>query len=150
MYPIVSRFTPVGFYFLSVICVTVPFVAALEAETHGSWGLGKDVDALSSLFSNLEVEKLQSLLKNVPPAELQKVASRVLSEVNTDHSEQEKRSSILKAIKKEGLLGSWKEELDKLIFDDNALPLGSDDKAKEFQRNLKCQNKDSKVNTLSS
>lgn len=146
MYPIVSRLTPVGcFYFLlALICVTVPFtVGTLEAEMLGNaWESGKEADALSSLFSNLEVEKLQSLLKNVPPAELQKIATRVLGDVNKNDNEQEKRNSILKAIKKEGLLDSWKEELNNMIFDDNSLPLESDNKAKEFQRNLKGKDKD--------
>lgn len=137
----VGRFAPlVLLYFLAVICVTVPLVFTLEAENQGWNSLGKDADVFDSLFSVLEKEKLHSLLKDIPPAELQKVTSRLVGQVKTDHSELEKRKSVLEAIKKEGLLDSWKKDLDSLIFDDNALP-ESDDKAKEFQSNLKCAEK---------
>lgn len=137
-----GRFTPVVLLpFLAVICMTVPFVLCLEAETHGWNSLGKEADALDSLLSGLEMSKLQNLLKNIPPAELQKVASRLIGEVETSNTEMEKRKSILQAIKKEGILDSWKKDLDSLIFDENTLPIGSDDKAKEFQSNLKCTDK---------
>lgn len=140
-----TRHTPVGLlYFLAVICVTAPLVVSHEAEMHG-WdsSQGKRLDALDSLFSNLEIEKLQALLKNIPPAELRKVASQVVSDISASQStELEKRRSILKAIKEKGLLESWKEDLESLIFDDNALPTdNSDDKAKKFQNNLKCNEK---------
>lgn len=141
-----TRLVPVGLlYFLAVICVTAPFVASHEAEMHG-WdsSQGKRADVLDSLFSNLEIEKLQSLLKNIPAIELQKVASQVVGDIDgaSHPTELEKRKSILKAIKEKGLLESWKGDLESLIFDDNALPVGeSDDKAKKFQNNLKCNEK---------
>lgn len=140
------RLAPVSFlYFLAVMCVTAPFVLAHEAEIHGWDSQGKAADAIGSLFSGSEMVKLQALLKNIPPAELQKVASQVVSDINENHTELEKRRSILKAIKEKGLLDTWKEDLENLIFDDNALPAdGSDEKAKQFQDNLKCNEKHGK------
>lgn len=137
------RLAPVTFlHFLAVICMTAPFVLAHEAEIHGWDSQGKAADAIGSLFSGSEMVKIQALLKNIPPAELQKVASQVVSDINENHTELEKRRSILKAIKEKGLLDSWKEDLENLIFDDNALPLGgSDEKAKQFHDNLKCNDK---------
>lgn len=141
MYCNTSRFRPAKLYFLALICVTVPFIASHETETLGWNSLGKEAMGLTSLFSKMEMEKLSSVLKSIPPAELQKVAGRVLSQVNAQQTEFEKRSAILKAMKNEGLFGEWKENLDNLLFDDNALPVELSEKAKQFQSNLKCNNK---------
>ena len=138
-----SRFRPVVLlHFLAVICVTIPLVLSVEVEAHSWDTVGKDADALDSLLSKLQMGKLQNILKNIPPAELQKIASRLQRKINAGDTESQKKKSIMEAMKAEGLLDSWKMELDGMIFDDNAIPNESDEKANQFQKSLNCNNKD--------
>lgn len=115
--------------------------AALAHNTDSLTSQPVGPDVAQSLFSGLELGKLQELLKDVPHDKMQKLAGRVMGELNKIHTEDGKKNefqtALLHAAKAEGLLGAWKHKLDALLFDDNAVPSGSGDNAKRLQAKVK-------------
>ena len=111
-------------------------------------------DDVKNLLSDSTLSKVEHLLKNIPDEQfegLQNLASRVIGEMSQAKKTEEPKTSeknvveetdelqqaILAAMKKEGLLDSWKKQLDTLIFDDK-VKFESNKEAEEFHSNLKC------------
>jgi len=115
-------------------------VAWRTAQSHGAVETGanirnisdnKGTDALESLLSGLGLEKMQALLKDMPP-ELQLLAGQVLNNNKMDMVAGQigqLQSALLQAAKDKGLLNVWKDKLNSMLT--------SDDKVAR-QKNVKC------------
>lgn len=124
---------------IPVLWTCVIAVASVAHGTMASEPVGPEVK--HSLFAGFDLGKLQELLKDVPHDKMQKLAGRVIGELGKIHTDDAKKNefqtALLRAAKAEGLLGAWKDKLDALLYDDNAMASGSDDKAKRLQAKVK-------------
>ena len=132
--------------FSSLVCIVVLAVrtAAHESDTDVTNNfIPTDNRAdmlLNSLFSGSKLEKLQELLRELPPeafVELEEVAGRVKSKMGDSNEAEKLQHAIIQAAKEQGgLLGSsLRDKLDSLMFDDEKK---GGEEASKCQSGTKC------------